>query len=266
MPILQQKQAAAVAGSSSVPGLVVYGADIILAALRSIQAIDPGEPITAVEMKDALFTLNQMIDSWQAQRLFVWAITRYVYNPTVLKQVYTVGPNGDVNIPRPAKISAAGVINLPGSTQPNELPIEMIDELQWRDIPVKNTVGALPMRVWDDNAFPLRNLSYWPVPNVGIALTLYLWQQLTQFADSNITLYQFPPAYLKAIRYSLAIELAAEFPGEPDKLPIVAALAKEAVGVIKRINKPSLLMACDPALVNPSADLYNWLTDMPAGR
>jgi hypothetical protein len=265
LPAIQQNQPG-VSGANNVPGLVVYAADIITAALRSIQAIEPNESPTAAEMQQCLFTLNQMIDSWQAQRLFVWGIVRYVFAPLVLKQVYTVGPNGDVNIPRPARISAAGVVNLPGSTQPNEIALDMIDELQWRDIPVKNTVGALPIRVWDDNAYPLRNLSYWPIPNVNVNLTLYLWQMITQFADSNFTLYQFPPSYLKAIRYSLAIELAAEFPGEPDKLPIVAALAKEAVGVIKRINKPSLTMACDPALVNSRTDLYNWLTDLPAGR
>lgn len=265
MPVIQQNQGS-VSNAAVYPGLLVFGSDLILAALRSIRAIEPNEGITAKEMLDCLMTLNQMIDTWQAQRLFVWGIVRQVYNPTQLKQTYTVGPNGDINIPRPAKISAAGVINNPGSTQPNELPIEMIDELQWRDIPVKATSGALPIRVWDDNAFPLRNLNYWPIPNVTIALTLYIWQQITQFADSNVTLYSFPPAYLKAIRYSLAIELAAEFPGDDETVPLVAKLASDAVKVIKSMNRPSLLMACDPALVNGGADLYNWLTDEPAGR
>lgn len=265
MPVLQQNQGGS-GGSPSFPGLAVYGIDVITAALRSIGAIDPNETPTAAEVQQALFTLNQMLDAWQALRRMVWAIQRFVYSPTTLKQVYTVGIGGDINIPRPARISAAGVINNPSGTQPNELPIAMIDELQWRDIPVKATSGALPIRVWDDNAFPLRNLSYWPIPNVNVQLTLYLWQQITQFADSNVTLYIFPPAYLKAIRYSLAIELWAEFPGDEDKLALCTALAKDAVGVIKRINPVSLKMKCDPFLVNGSQDLYNWLTDEPAGR
>ncbi len=264
MPVLQQT--GATVASSSFPGLQVYGGDIISAALRSIGAIVPGEKPKPAEMQDALITLNQMIDSWQAQRLMVYAIVRYIYAPTVLKQTYTVGPGGDISIARPPRITSVGVINQPGSTQPIELPLDMIDEQQWRDIPVKNTVGALPLRVWDDNQFPLRNLNFWPIPNVTVNFALYLWQQLSQFADTNITLYQFPPAYARAIRYNLAIELAAEFPGDPELLPIVAKLAADSMAVIKSFNRPSLTMASDPALVNPKSDLYNWLTDQPAGR
>lgn len=265
MPVLQQNQAAA-AGTAAYPGLLVYASDIIAAALRSIGAIEPNEKPTASEMQNALFTLNQMVDSWQAQRLFIFAIQRYIYNPLVLQQTYTVGIGGNINIPRPPVIASVGVINQPSSTQPIELPLDMISEQEWRDIPVKNTVGALPLRVWDDCNFPLRNLNFWPIPNVNISFALYLWQQLNQFADSNITLYSFPPAYLRALRYALAVELAAEFPGDDEKLPLVSSLANDAIDVIKAINKPTLKMAVDPALVNPKQDLYNWLTDMPAGR
>ena len=94
MPVLQQT--GATVASSSFPGLQVYGGDIISAALRSIGAIVPGEKPKPAEMQDALITLNQMIDSWQAQRLMVYAIVRYIYAPTVLKQTYTVGPGGDI--------------------------------------------------------------------------------------------------------------------------------------------------------------------------
>jgi hypothetical protein len=265
VPVLQQNQGST-AGAPAYPGLLVFGADIINAALRSIGAIVPGEQATAAEMQDALITLNQMLDSWQAQRLFVYAIQRYVYTPTVLKQTYAVGAGGDINIPRPANIPMVGVINQPGSTEPIELALDMINEQQWRDIPVKNTSGALPLQCWDDCQFPQRNLNLWPIPSVSVNFALYIWQQIAQFTDTNITLYSFPPAYLRAIRYSLALELALEFPGDPQLIPGVAKLAEDAVTIIKSINRPSLKMACDPAVVNPKMDLYNWLTDMPAGR
>lgn len=265
MPGLQQNQPT-VPAVAAFPGLLVFASDIIAAALRSIGAIEPNEKPTASETQNALYTLNQMIDAWQAQRLYIFAIQRFVYNPTVLKQVYTVGFGGDVNIARPPTIATVGVINQPGSSQPIELPLDMISEQQWRDIPVKNTAGALPLRCWDDCNFPLRNLSFWPIPNVPIGFAIYIWQTLNQFADSNITLYSFPPAYLRAIRYNLAIEVYAEFPGDPDKLAVVKELAEDATNVIKTINRPTLEMACDPALVNSRQDLYNWLTDMPAGR
>jgi hypothetical protein len=248
------------------PGLAVYGADVISSALRSIGAVASGEQPTPAEMQNGLLTLNQMLDAWQTMRLLVYAIVRYVYAPTALQQTYTVGPGGNINIARPARISSAGVINQPGSSQPNELAIDMISENEWRDIPVKNTVGALPLKVWDDNQYPLRNLNYWPIPSVQVDFTLYMWQLLTQFADTSVTLYTFPPAYLRAIRYNLAVELSLEVPGDPELMPGVMKLAADSLSDIKHSNPVDLKMACDPALVNPKMDLYNWLTDMPAGR
>jgi hypothetical protein len=176
-----------------------------------------------------------------------------------------VGPGGDVNIARPARIPSIGVINQPGSTQPIELPLDMLTYEQWRDIPVKNTAGALPLRCWDDSAYPLRNLNFWPIPNVSISFALYLWVLISQFPDL-VTLFGFPPAYLKAIRYNLAVDLAAEFPGDPELMPLVMKTAEQSKADVKTSNWRPLIAACDPALVNPKMDLYNWLTDQPAGR
>lgn len=266
MPVLQQNQQAGSAGSAAFPGLLVYASDIIKAALRSIGAYDPNEQPTAAEMQQSLFTANQMLDSWNAQRLMIYAINRVVLNPLTLKQTYSVGPGGDFNIARPPKIARVSVINIPSSTQPYEMPIPMLNEQEWQAIPVKNTVGALPINVWDDNQFPLRNLNFWPIPNVAINFAIYPWQQLSLFADLNVSLYAFPPAYLRAIKFSLALELAPEFPGDDSKIALVSKLAEQAVRVIKGFNKPSMQGSCDPAIVNLGAELYNWLTDEPAGR
>jgi hypothetical protein len=248
-----------------IPGLLLAGQDIINSALRLIGVLPSGESPSQAESQDALAIANQMFDSWQAESLMISAIQRYVFNPAALKQTYTVGPGGDVNIQRPARIPSIGVINLPGSSQPTEIPLDMFTYEQWRDIPVKNTAGALPERCWDDCAYPLRNLNFWPIPNVQINFALYLWTLITQFPDL-ITLFGFPPAYLRAIRYNLAVDLAAEFPGNPELMPLVIKIAGESKSIVKTMNWRPLIAACDPALVNPKMDLYNWLTDLPAGR
>ena len=266
MPVIQQNTPGN-AGTAPYPGLLVTFSDIAKAALRSVGAIEPGEEPTAAEMQACLFTGNQMMDSWQAQRLMIYSINRLVFQPLTLQQTYTVGPGGDISIPRPPRITSVSVISQPTSTNPLELPLEMLDDQQWQDIPVKSTTGALPQSCYDDDNFPLRGLNFWPVPVQNIQFAIYIWQTLTQFADTNTTLYSFPPAYLRAIRYALAVELAAEFPGDPELVPLVVKLAEQSIDVVKSLNRPSMRMACDPALVNPSSsDLYNWLTDEPAGR
>lgn len=248
-----------------VPGLSWAAQDYINSGLRLIGSLASGESPTPAESNDALAIVNQMFDNWQAQSWMVFAIQSLTYTPGVLKQTYAVGPGGDVNILRPARIPRVSVVNQPGSSQPIELPLEMINDEQWQQIPVKNTPGALPLMCYDDCQFPLRNLNFWPIPNVSIAFVFYIWALLSQFPDLT-TQFTFPPAYPRAIRYNLAVELIAEFPGNASLYPMVMKIAEESLGEIKTMNYRPLIAACDPALVNPKLDLYNWLTDQPAGR
>jgi len=251
------------------PGLFWSAQDYINSALRLIGALGSGELPTAAENQDALAILNQMVDTWQAQSWMIPGLQRYLFAPLTLKQTYSVGPTGDVNIVRPAKINAVSVISQPGSTQPIELALDMVSAISepygWRDIPVKNTQGGLPERVWDDCANPLRNLNFWPIPTVTVNFALYIPQLLTQFPDL-VTQYALPPAYAKGIRFNLAKDLMPEFPGEPARYPMVLKTAEDTIGEIKTMNYRPPVAACDPALVNPKMDLYNWLTDEPAGR
>lgn len=248
-----------------VPGLSWASQDFINSALRLVGALASGETPSQAESADALATLNQMIDGWQTQGWMVFAITRLVYAPVTLKQTYTVGPGGDVNILRPAKLPRVSVINQASFPQPIELPLDMIDDQDWQQIPVKNTSGSFPLVCYDDCAFPSRNLNFWPIAQQSIQFALYLWTLLSQFPDL-ITQFQFPPMYMKAIRYNLAVELMAEFPGDPALYPMVQKIAEESIGDIKAMNYRPLIMQCDPGVVNPKLDLYNWLTDEPAGR
>lgn len=251
------------------PGLFWASLDYICSSLRLIGSLEAGELPSPDEQQDALAILNQMLDVWQAKAWMIPGLQRLVFAPATLKQTYSVGPLGDLNIVRPSKISAIGVLNQPGSTAPIELTLDMVtatsEPYGWRDIPVKNTQGALPLRCWDDCAYPARNLSFWPIPTVTINFTLYIPQLLTQFNDL-VTQYQLPNIYPKAIRYNLAKDLMAEFPGDPARYPMVLKTADEMMSEITAMNYRAPVASIDPALVNPKMDLYNWLTDEPAGR
>src|ERR1700731_3263589 len=118
--------------------------DLISASLIEIGALSPGEVASAQEQQQASNVLTQMLDAWQAVRLYVWAVQRILLVPATLKQTYTLGPGGDFNLPRPAKITRFGVVNLGNPIQPVELPLDSLTERQWMEIPVKNIPSALP--------------------------------------------------------------------------------------------------------------------------
>jgi hypothetical protein len=237
--------------------------DLISSALRLIGVLASGEVPSAAEANDAFNILNQMLDSWNTERLAIFTVQRQVVVPATLKQAYTVGVGGDFNIPRPPRIDRIGVISLQNSTEPLELPVELLTDVGWEAIPVKNISSSLPLKVWNDLGYPLMTLSFWPIPNVEVNFALYTWTALTQFPDL-VTDEEFPPGYLKALRYNLAVDLAPEF-GVQQVPPAVAAQAAESKGKIKAMNQPLLDMACDTALVNQRGGRYNWLTDQTGG-
>ena len=196
--------------------------DIITSAMKKFQGVASGEDPTADEAQDGLDNLNDMMDAWQIERLMIYTVQRQVFNLTVLQQSYTCGPGGDFNIPRPSRIDRMGIISLNNPSQPLELPLEYLTEAQWSMIPVKQILSSLPQRVWDDQGFPLRTLSFWCIPNVPVAVAIYTWGVLGTFADLS-TDYIFPPGYADALKFNLAFRWCGDFgPNMPPQLPALA--------------------------------------------
>lgn len=239
--------------------------DLISASLAEIGVLSGTEVPDNSDAAVCSTILDQMLDSLQADRLWIFAIQRMVFAPATLKQVYTLGPNGDFNVtPRPAKITRYGVLNLSNATSPIELGLDSLTEAQWMAIPVKNITSALPQRVWDDQQFPLRNLSVFPVPNVQVNFTIYQWAALTTWPD-YVTDVTFPPGYAKALRLSLAIELAGPFGATAMVTPLLIKLAENAINRLKAMNAPLIDLKCDPMLQAPESGIYNWITDEQIG-
>lgn len=250
------------------PGLTVTSMQIIQTALREIGVLASGETPSAAEGNDALAILNQMVDSWNAQRLLIFTIQRQVFPLVTGQQTYTMGAGGNFNVPRPPKIERMGVIVTNNPIQPLELPLDYLTSAQWAAIPVKNIQSSLPQQVWDDEQFPLRNLNYWPVPvpTTGpIQTAIYTWTAVSTFNDLGATQFSFPPGYLRALTSNLAIELAPGF-GVQNISESLATKATDSKAVIEIMNAPLVDLRCDPALVYSEKSLYNWISDTPVRR
>jgi hypothetical protein len=245
--------------------------DLISSALRLINVLASGETMDAAIAADSLFVLQSMVDSWQAERLMIYQIPRLTFSLTPGQQTYNYGldpPNPwDFNSPRPARIERMGIIWLGNASQPLELPMEYLTVAQWQEIPVKNILSSLPQYCWDDQGFPFRSLNFWPIPNAIDQIAVYPWAALTT-PTTLTTQMAFPPGYLQAFRYNLAVMLAAEFPPVPaETLQTIMAIASQSKAIVKAMNTPMVDLRCDPA-ITPLGNkyLYNWISDLPAGR
>jgi hypothetical protein len=253
------------------PGLQLTALDIISSALRLIGVLAAGETAPGYQANIALSTLNQMVDSMSAERLMIWSILRNLYTLTAGIQTYQLGPSTPTTFAttldqqRYVRMERAGIISLNNPQQPLELPMELLTDSGWAGIPVKAIASTLPQYVYDDGNFPQRNLNFWPFPNISVQVALYLWTPLIFFPDLS-TQFIFPPAYIKMLRYNLAVDLAAEWPGNPATAGAIYALAKETKSVVKSLNIIPVDMRCDPAITAMGINgLYDWRSDQPVG-
>ena len=103
---------------------------IITRAVRLLGAVAQGTPLPAGDAADGLTALNSMLEAWNINSLNVYTKNFNAYSLIAGKQIYTVGPTGDIQVApqlRPTTIDRALLRVL--STVPNiELPIKMIED------------------------------------------------------------------------------------------------------------------------------------------
>jgi hypothetical protein len=213
--------------------------DLVSSSLRLIGVIDPGEGPDISEANDSMMVLNQMIDSWNADRAAIFTTGSQDFTLTLNKQAYTFGPGGDFDAQRPASIDSMSSILLDNPNNPVEIPIPMWTWEQWQEkFPVKNVDSSFPLGCYDDGNFPLRTLNFWPIPTSGNnAVRIYSWQAVGA-ASSLQSKLSYPQGYAEALRYNLAVRLAAEF-AAPVSGP-VAQIAIESLARVKTMNAPQL--------------------------
>lgn len=232
-----------------IPGSSYSAIDLIKAALRSLNVLAAGEEPTGAEAQDSLFILNQMIDTFNGDglMLFTEQIDDFLLNAS--QQTYTYGTGGNFNKPRPSYINRASCVMNISSPQPIEYELHMFTTQEWQQqVPVKTVAGNLPIAIYDDGSFPLRNITFWPLASDNVKFRSYTMQKLTQFADLQQTA-AFPEGYLEAFRHNLAVRLAPEF-----QAPLNAAtigLATSTLAQIKSNNADDVQLRSD---ISPVVD------------
>lgn len=206
--------------------------DLITLALKDIGALGVGQSISAEDTADALATLNMMLGEWQAERLSVYHLvdTALMSSGAVS---YTLGTGGNFNIQRPTHIESVYARLNPGSSNPIDYPVTLLDSREdYARIALKS-LSSFPELAYYDAAYPLANLLFYPVPNNTFELHIVTMEVLPQFTAPG-TVISLPMQYMSAIRYNLGPYLAPSYQIEP--LPSLVRRAFNAKQVIKRMN------------------------------
>lgn len=198
-------------------------------ALRLISATESGEPPTAQESADALIALNNMLESWQLDRLMVYTYVETAFTMSVGDASYTVGPAGNFALtPRPSKLE-----NIFVRDSDIDYPVQLVTQERWYAIPDKTVSSDIPSMAYYEPSYANGTLQVWPVPNKAASLRIVTWTPVSSFAALSTTV-TLPPGYERAIAYNLALEIAPEYEKQPS--PLVMQTAMESLAAIKRAN------------------------------
>jgi len=204
--------------------------NLITDVLLDMGVIADQETPTASQAVGALVKLNDLIESWNIDPLKLYGATQYVM-PLVTNQAsYTIGTGGNLNISRPDTITSAFVRNTTAvASQQQDIPITILTDQQWADIPVKGMTGSFPYAVWFNMTFPLIVANVTPVPTAS-NYSLVLWEKNANSEMTLSTVLSFPPGYARAIKYSLFVEIAAGYQiAVPESIALLAMTSKMSI-------------------------------------
>ena len=224
--------------------MATTASDQINGALRLIGMLAEGETPSAATAQDALTALNQMIDSWNTERLSVFSTQDQVFNWPPNEITRSLGPTGDFVGNRPVLLDDSTYFRDPSSGI--SFGIKFINQQQYDGIAVKTVTSSYPQVIWVNMEYPNVTMSVYPKPTKVLEWHFVSVEELTQPATlaTNLT---FPPGYLRAFKYNLACEIAAEFGVEPP--PTVQRIAMTSKRNLKRINNPDDIMSLPYSIV-----------------
>jgi hypothetical protein len=218
--------------------------DLINGSLRLLGVLAEGETPSAETSQDALLAMNQMIQSWNTERLAVFSTQDQVvtWPPSTISR--TFGPTGDIVANRPVAIDDSTYFRDPANGI--SYGLKLINQQQYNGIAVKTVTSTYPQVLWVNMTYPDIEMYVYPVPTKVLEFHVVSVNELTQPVNLATDL-AFPPGYLRCFRYNLACELAPEFGTEPSRQ--VQRIAMTSKRNIKRINNPDDIMALPYSIV-----------------
>lgn len=218
--------------------------DIINGSLRLLGMLAEGEVPSAETSQDALNAMNQMIESWNTERLSIFSTQDQVFTWPAGALSRTLGPSGDFVGNRPVLLDDSTYYKDPGTGV--SYGIKFINQQQYDGIAVKTVTSTYPQVMFINMSYPDIEMFVYPKPTRALEWHFISVEELHQPAtlDTDLT---FPPGYLRAFRYNLATELAPEFGVEPT--PQVMRIAMTSKRNLKRINNPDDVMSMPYSIV-----------------
>lgn len=218
--------------------------EIIEAALRKANIVDPAETASAATLAIGLEVFRTMVKSMSADELIIYFVDEVSMTLTSGDKDISIGSGGDFDTTWPLKIDNGWIRD--GNDMDH--PLKIIGRDRYRRITSKATPGT-PSLLWYNPEYPLGLIYLYPVQTSALSLYLNIVIPLEDF-DALADPVTFPGAYEKMLIYNLTIELGIEWGKE--LLPEVSAIAGKSKRSIKVLNAANKVEPIRPDLLSLS--------------
>lgn len=209
--------------------------DLLNQAAKLIGALTQGTGLNQSEIDDLFAQLNIIVDAWNADPTKHYAVLTETHALTAHTGTYTLGSGGTYSSTRPVYIHSAAII-LSGIKH----PMDLINKAQYDAILEPTGEMQIPRKLYDDGGFPTRTIKIWPVPSGTPDLEVASPQIIPPFGATNSAL-ALPPAYYKALLYTLAVDAGPTFRMQIDStLPVIAKQAQDDMKIPNFLNMAQL--------------------------
>lgn len=229
-------------------------AELIKGAVRLVGTLGNDITLTVRESLYPLEALNLLLESWSLESLFVNKVEKELFTLQAGRDPHTWGVGGDFDSARPTRLLSAK-IRIPGGV---DMDVPALGYDDYAAIRLKSLQNSIPQYIYLDGDYPLANLYIYPVPTAAYEMLFFSEKPLAEAATLNTEL-SFPPGYLRALKYSLALEIAQEY--HVESAARIQINAQQAIAAIKRGNKRITTLEVDPALLSPRGTRYNIYRD-----
>lgn len=174
--------------------------EIIKDAHALIGVVDQSLNLSSEELALGQRALNRMIKAWNAKGLWLWTFKEGSFSTVADTQSYSMGSGGDYS-ERPLQITQCRHVEDSIATEMFPLTRE-----EYFRLPDKSTSGK-PTNYYYDPQLTTGTLYIWPTDS-GANTLKFTYRRPLEDIDSATDDPDFPPEWLDALTYNLAVRLA----------------------------------------------------------
>ncbi len=197
--------------------------DLIQDSVERLGVYAPGETMTAADSARGLIVLNDLVDEWSDEFLYIYDLVPTTITLVAAQGSYTIGVTGTPSIAqqRPVRISM-GPGQATATIAAVETPVNVVSAVEWNAIEsIASGVGT-PDTLFYDARYPNGVLNLAPVPDAIGDVVFQAWSPVTVFASLFDPDVNFSPGTLETLKSNLAVKLKTYFTAAVID-PVVAA-------------------------------------------